>query len=90
MADSPILTLLLEDIKSHMDTQIEAAKQELEETKQLRVEVNTVLWQGMLIGIEPDRWTEYETLTNGAARLRLIRSKNRPVTDMLDDIASEG
>lgn len=85
MADSPILTLLLEDIKKHMDTQIEAARTELEGTKQLKAEVNDILTV-----IELDRWTEYETLTYGAARLRLIRSKDRPVTDMLDDIASEG
>ena len=84
-ADSPILTLLLEDIKSNMETQIEAARTELEGTKQLKAEVNV-----MLTGIETDRWTEYETLTYGAARLRLIRSKDRPVTEMLDDIAAEG
>lgn len=90
MADSPILTLLLEDIKSNMDIQIEAVRIELEETKQLWVEVNTMLWQGMLIDTVQDRWSEYETLTYGAARLRLIRSKDRPVTDMLDDIAAEG
>lgn len=79
------LDLLLADIKTHMDEQIENAKKELEETRQLKAELDFKMF-----GIEQDRWSEYETIQPDTAYMRLRRRQEKSVIEQLDDIAAEG
>lgn len=84
MSEDPILTLLLADIKANMDIQIEDARRELEETRQINADLKARL------GNEGDRWSEYETMTVASASQRLRRVNERPIVDQLDEIAAEG
>ena len=80
-----VLDLLLADIKTNMDEQIENAKKELDETRQLKAELDSKIF-----GIEQDRWSEYETILPDTAYVRLRRRQERTMSEQLDDIAAEG
>ncbi len=82
--NSPVLKLLLEDIKFNMDKQIEAARIELEETRKLNNELKS------RFGNEPDDWSEYEVMTEECAAQRLYRRRTKTMSEQLDDIAAEG
>lgn len=85
VSEKVVLDLLLADIKLHMDEQIEAAKKELEETRQLKAELDFKLFDTPI-----DRWSEYFTIAPDTAYMRLRRRTDRSITDQLDDIAAEG
>ena len=82
--NSPVLKLLLEDIKANMDKQIEAAKAELEETRQLNNELKRKF------GNDSDDWSEYEVMTDDCATQRLYRRRTKTMSEQLDEIAAEG